>query len=174
MEEITRGLGSPVDVSESLYKDIKDNKDNYPDYLVGFVGFSCSFGAKWFSGYAKGADRNFAHNGSRSLVKKIKRLSGVEFICCDYSDFNPSGALIYCDPPYVDTIQPYGGSSSFDTVDFWNTIRDWSHNNVVLVSEYTAPPDFEVVVEIPTKTDMPLSSGLKDYRIEKLFRRRNK
>ena len=38
-------------IGEIEYKNIQKNKDSYPDWLVGYVGFQLSFGAKFFGGY---------------------------------------------------------------------------------------------------------------------------
>jgi hypothetical protein len=52
---------------------------------------------------------------------------------------------VYCDPPYEHTTR-YKGTAPFDHAAFWQTMRDWArHDNIVLVSEYHAPPDFVVV-----------------------------
>ncbi len=40
----------PNNISKDEYYEIKSNPYDYPDYLVGFVGFLCSFGGKWWGG----------------------------------------------------------------------------------------------------------------------------
>ena len=56
--------------------------------------------------------------------------------------------LVYCDPPYAQTKFPIKYRrevkkyDTFDNEEFWDVVRDWSKNNVVVVSETTAPPDF--------------------------------
>ena len=47
-----RGVDFPH-VGEELYQSIRENKEAHPDWLVGYVGFNLSFGAKWFGGYAR-------------------------------------------------------------------------------------------------------------------------
>ena len=58
-------------------------------------------------------------------------------------DFEPVNMLIYCDPPYKST-QRYS-TGQFDSELFWNTMRKWSEQNVVFISEQIAPSDFEIV-----------------------------
>ena len=92
----------------------------------------------------------------------------VDFSNEDYKELNPHGNLIYCDPPYKNTIQPYG-LLHFDTDKFWDVMRIWSKDNDVFISEYEAPYDFKCVLEIPTKTIIRDSDDKPSYRIEKLF-----
>ena len=66
----------------------------------------------------------------------------MEFIKDDYRNLKCNGCVIYCDPPYAGTT---GYVDSFDNEEFWNVVREWSKNNIVLVSEQVAPPDFKVV-----------------------------
>src|SRR5574343_212970 len=66
---VQSGWIPPSDISEELYGEIKNNKESYPKELVAFVGFGCSFGGKWFGGYARGGSRNFADVAKRSLAK---------------------------------------------------------------------------------------------------------
>lgn len=162
----------PETITEDDYNKIKDNIDEYPPSLVSFVGFATSFGGKWFGGYARNANpsRNYAREGSRSILRKVKYLSGVRFFTADFLTEPPPEPkmLIYCDPPYAGTTD-YGNTPSFDTGVFWNRVRELEslgHN--VVVSEYKAPHDFKKVLEIGTKTDLHTTEG-KDSRLERLF-----
>lgn len=40
------GIEPPREVSKELYDSVKNNKDNYSDFLVGYIGYELSFGAK--------------------------------------------------------------------------------------------------------------------------------
>jgi DNA adenine methylase len=74
---------------------------------------------------------------------------------------------VYCDPPYQHTTG-YRGTAPFDHAAFWETVRDWSRDNVVLVSEYTAPPDFICLTHTPKPSC--LAGGHKQTpRVERLF-----
>ena len=85
----------------------------------------------------------------------------------DYRTHNPTNALIYCDPPYQGTTC-YKGTPPFDHAAFWQTVRDWSVDNIVLVSEYAAPPDFTCVASRPKPSC--LAGGHKATpRVERLF-----
>ena len=53
------GIEPPREVSRELYNDIKNNKEKYSDFIVGYIGYELSFGAKWFGGYVKRDDKKF-------------------------------------------------------------------------------------------------------------------
>mgnify|MGYP001475112959 CR=1 FL=1 len=83
----------------------------------------------------------------------------------DYKSLKPKNKLIYCDPPYADTT---GYSPHFDHIEFWNTIRKWSKNNIVFVSEYKAPRDFRCIAKKEKKMSLS-GKGSTKSRWEKVF-----
>lgn len=163
-EELLNGWIPPETVSEDEYYHYKGIQDEY-DPMTAFVGIGCSYSGKWFGGYARSKDRNYAANARNSLLKQLPLIKGVRFEYRDYRDWEPKGMLVYCDPPHANTTQYKDG---FDSYEFWSVMRKWSRDNIVFVSEYTAPEDFLVFREIKTKTDMRVG-GVKEDRIEKLF-----
>ena len=163
---IQQGWQPPTDVTQDTYS-LYAREQNPDDPMTAFLGFGCSFAGKWFGGFARSNDRNYASNAKNSLMKKAPRLACVKFSHRQYQRVDVSGALIYCDPPY-DNTTGYGAVGEFDSGGFWATMRDWAARNTVVVSEYAAPADFVCVLEIGTKTDMHTKSG-KAKRIEKLF-----
>lgn len=164
---IQQGWIPPTDITQEVYDSYK-TEQNLDDPMTAFLGFGCSFAGKWFGGFARSNDRNYASNAKNSLIKKAPKLKDVKFKYQPYQNVNVSGCLIYCDPPYANTTG-YGAVGDFDSDLFWQTMREWvSKGNTVVVSEYVAPDDFVCVVEIGTKTDMHTKSG-KEKRIEKLF-----
>lgn len=44
LKALSKGWTPPLEITEELYKEIKDNKEKYPDYLVGYVGFQAANG----------------------------------------------------------------------------------------------------------------------------------
>lgn len=161
----------PTNVTLEEYQAIRKEP---PSALRAFIGFGLSYAGKYFGGYArggtdsKGNPRNYAANARNSLMKKRLGLKDVEFHCKSYDEWNPVDWLIYVDPPYMGTTKIHG--KSFDTEKFWNVMREWSKTNTVIISEYNAPPDFNCILEIPTKTDIRTKANGKELRIEKLFR----
>lgn len=166
-KSLQRGFLPPSIINKETYIAIKNNKENYPPELVAFVGFLCSFGGKWFGGYAQNKNGdNYAERGARCLLKQIKNLVGVKFLNKNYLDLKlKSKCIIYCDPPYANTTKYKDG---FNHEEFWNWVRkmkEFGHS--VFVSEYNAPDDFECIKEIEHKTILDKNSQYK--RIEKLF-----
>lgn len=101
-------------------------------------------------GYA-GTDasgRDYYDEAKRNLERQRDRLKDIQFISIDYRDINADCSVIYCDIPYSGTKQ-YSTSSGFSHVEFWNWAREMSvdNKNIVIISEYTAPEDFECIYE---------------------------
>jgi DNA adenine methylase len=74
-QELLNGWIPPTIITQEQYSEIRKNPNNYPKELVGFVGFLCSFGGKWWGGYAKNnKGDNYADRGSRMLLKQKDKL----------------------------------------------------------------------------------------------------
>lgn len=151
-----KGWVPPTELTEEDYRSLRHAA---PSAIRGFAGFPCSFGGKWFGGYARDpkGGRNFAESASRSLVKRGQALRDASFLHIDYrripQHVELSDAVIYADPPYAGTTA-YGAVDAFDSEAFWSTARDWSARGaLVLVSEYAAPADWTPVWSgTPTST----------------------
>jgi DNA adenine methylase len=143
--QLKNGLDLPETITEGDYQYYKNNK-NENKALTAFVGFGCSFGGKWFGGYARQTKGlNYAKTAKNSLLRKLKGLQNTEFICSDYKNVKiPNGSIIYCDPPYENTTR-YSNSNNFDHEEFWNYMRKLSKNNTVFISEINAPSDFKII-----------------------------
>lgn len=161
----------PDSVTEDEYQKLKTSQ---PSAWRGMVGFGCSFGGKWFAGYARDpkSDRNYCLNTKNSLLKRIVNLKDVTFRNLSYTQIpidKLENRIIYCDPPYYGTTG-YKETPTFDHSHFWDWVRQASIKNHVYVSEYIAPEDFKVVWQMETRTDLEKAGGGKDKRIEKLFK----
>lgn len=101
LQSVQNGYELPERITPEEYRYIRDHKDDDPA-LAGFVGFGCSFGGKWFGGYARNASgTNYALQSKRSLLKDMATLQDARFVCEDYRRVCiPPGAVIYADPPY--------------------------------------------------------------------------
>ena len=165
---VSYGWLPPIVVSESLYKSCRDNPEQHAPELVGFVGFACSFAAKWFGGFARGGTRNYALEGYKNLAAQAPLLKGVSFFCGSYLelDIPESPSLIYCDPPYRNT-QGYG--EPFDSDVFWEWCRVLSTNgHILFISEYSAPSDIPCIWEKTRAASLDRNTGGK-ISTEKLF-----
>jgi DNA adenine methylase len=149
---LQQGWIPPSSITFEEYTKIKTNKTDYPPELVAFVGFGCSFGNKWFGGYARSTCnnrvRNFAAETKNAILKNLKQINGVQFIHSSYDRLTiPDNSLIYCDPPYENSTH-YNAVDKFDHQKFWGWVRyTVQKGHIVFVSEYTAPDDFVEVFE---------------------------
>lgn len=165
----------PTNFTENFYNDVRLNKDKYANWIVGLVGF-CSFGAKWFGGYPRGykedkiTPRDIVNESIRNLLKQA---SNPNFKSCRF--YNKSfqslpkdkikGYVIYCDPPYRDTTKY--STSDFPYDEFYQWCRDMSKDNIVLISEYNMPEDFECIWSKTLKCS--LNKNSRSDKLEKLF-----
>ena len=85
----------------------KRNNVDEIEHLIGFVGYGCSFGGKWFGGLARGGktsqgnDRNHVAESSRNLMKIKPKLQDMIIEVANYKTILiPDGSVVYCDPPY--------------------------------------------------------------------------
>jgi DNA adenine methylase len=163
-----KGWEPPMTISEVEYRDARNLP---PSPYRAFVGFGCSFGGKFFGGYARNKrGDDFAKSARNSILRKARRLQGVSFICGPYNSLSPVDSLVYCDPPYANTTQGYQ-STKFDSQAFWRTMKQWaeSRGNTILVSEYAAPDFAKEVWRKETKIEMRSTNG-REVRVEKLFK----
>ena len=158
----------PETVTEREYKWYKDNQP-LDDPMTAFIGFGCSFAAKWFGGYAReSGTRNYTMNARMTLLKQTPSITSAHFSHTNYKDMNPENAFVYCDPPYQNTTA-YGAVEPFDHDEFWEIMRGWSKKNIVIVSEYTAPEDFVCVQEFQSKMGLRNKAQEQEVRSEKVF-----
>lgn len=146
-KEAASGWTPPDVVSEELYHSLKRSP---PSALRSFVGFGCTFGAKWFGGYARNRKgTNYAAQAARAVMRKATRMSlATSILCQDYAAWEVgSDCVVYADPPYAGT-QGYGAIGGFDHSRFWETMNRWSGTGaLVLVSEYTGSTGWTQVWE---------------------------
>lgn len=170
------GWEPPKYVNEAQYKELQNTTDESlsASALRAYVGFGCSFGGKWFGGYArdKTGKRKLDHESYNRIIEHVDDIDDITFLCMDYRLLFPvtNECVIYCDPPYAGTLGYNTGN--FDHISFWNTMRNWSNNGAaVFISEYEAPDDFKIVWEKPRKTYMHHKATNNEH-IERLFIRR--
>ena len=169
LQGVQRGYELPDEVSAEQYKYIREHKTEDP-VLTGFTGFGCSFGGKWFGGYARSQkDRSFAAESKRSLLRDMVHLQNAEFICNDYRNVSiPRGAVIYADPPYANTTDYR--FEKFDTEAFWLCMRLLAETgHTVFISEQTAPKDFVAIWEKPFMRQIDRNKNNQFVVTEKLF-----
>lgn len=161
-------------ITEDDYEAYKKKMNT--DGITGFVGFSMSFGGKWFAGYrrdfagTKGDIENMKTQTRRaksSAIRQSKLIGDIRFVNENYEHLIiPENSIIYCDPPYKGTT---GYKDSFDHVRFWDWCRKKSkEGHEVYVSEYNAPDDFECIWSKELINTVSRQSSSKGY--ERLFK----
>jgi site-specific DNA-adenine methylase len=167
-------LKFPKEINEKKWFKLRDSKK--PSALRAVAGFGMSFGGEFFQGYAQKyagtSGRDFYGEVKRSLNKIKPKIdySNVKFYNKSYKKWNPTNMLIYCDPPYKDTVG-YSATEGFNHDEFWDTMREWSKNNYVFISEEAAPKDFKCVWKRQKRRT--LNKKVRDYKVEKLYMYRN-
>lgn len=161
------GWAPPREVSE---EDYAAERARPPSAAHGFVGFGCSFGGKWWGGYARGHD-NYARAAARSVTGKgrVMAHAGADLRHCGFAAWDVSaGDVVYCDPPYRGTT---GYAADFNGEQFWSLAREWSAAGaIVFVSEYQAPNGWEVVWERERRRHVGAAGGGSGgSAIERLF-----
>ena len=172
----------PNEIPFIEYEKVKNNKEGYEDWYLGLVGFLGSFGAKYFGGYARHNKEDFSEQIQRGSIKNLKKqyknLKDVKFICSDFLYLPKDkikGYVIYCDPPYRNTTKYK--TEKFPYEEFYEWCREMSKNNIVLISEYWMPNDFECIWQKESKVNFDSnrkSNNDKNKRVEKLFIYNNK
>lgn len=168
LQGVQNGYKLPESISEEQYKYIREHKDD-DKVLTGFVGFGCSFGGKWFGGYARNKTKtNYALQSKKSLLKDMETLMQADFICKDYRDVNlPENCIIYADPPYNNTTGY--GKKKFNSEEFWKYAREVSKNHLMFISEQIAPDDFISIWEKPFTRTLDVNKNNQFKVTEKLF-----
>ena len=101
-------------------------------------------------------------------IKNNKEFKDIRFHSKDYKEFlNIKDSIIYLDPPYEDVSKVYK-HNNLDYEDFYKWCKDISKGNIVLISGYHMPDDFEVVYEF-TKAKSTLQGGSHNNKYEKLY-----
>ncbi len=173
----------PKTMNEDEYKRIKELPS--PNALKAFTGFGLSFGGKYFSGYAQkytnGKNENYLRAATNSIKKIEPIIKRVKFTNSDYKRLRPKNMVIYADPPYVSRKFPVKyrtGTKKYDVFDnnkFWDIMRKWSKDNIVFVSEVSAPDDFIAVWSKPKARSVSQSKKTrfknksKKWTTERLF-----
>lgn len=171
LRAVQDGWVPPESLSEAEYAVLKATHDP-ADPLTAFAAIGCSFGGKWFRGFARSVGRNHADEASRGLRKKLAMLLDIEIVCEDYRVREPKPCdVLYLDPPYKTDERFYTNMPEFDHREFWTTATRWSSHGVyVRVSEYEAPPDWIEVENFGCVSQLGRSIGAQRVRIDRLWK----
>lgn len=154
-------------VSKEQYYFFKEKfKNGENDWVIGYVGFFCSYLSKFYGSYD---DRESYLLGSfNSLYKQSKKegFKKIKFISASFEKLKITNSLVYLDPPYKNTCK-YTNIKSLDYDMLWKKCYEWSKsNNIILLSELNAPDFFECIWQKDMKYTL---GGNTVNKIEKLF-----
>ena len=142
-KSIQRGWKPPLKCSRKKYEELKDSTEHSAER--GYLGVVASWSGIFFASYRLdyNPDKDFLGEGYRGIMDIKPDIMSVNFLDSrPYYDFKPKGMLIYCDPPYYKNNFHTQYFSEFDHHLFWEIMREWSKDNIVIISESVAPKDF--------------------------------
>ena len=106
--------------------------------------------------------------GRLAQLENMKVIPSLEIHNKDYKEFSDiKNSIIYLDPPYKDTKKAYK-HNNLNYEEFYSWCEYMSKDNIVLISGYHMPDDFEVVYEF-TKVKSTIQSGQHESKYEKLY-----
>ena len=170
---VQRGEALPP-ITRARYAQLKAAKDD-ASFERAIAAFQWSFNGKEFGGYVQHYTRpdgrvdDIPASRARhyATLRASPAFAHATLTQCDYrAHTHPTQTLVYCDPPYQHTTGY--ATAPFDHAAFWQTVREWSEDNAVFVSEYAAPPDFVCVAE-RAKPSCLAGGHRQSPRTERLF-----
>jgi DNA adenine methylase len=166
-QALQKGWTPPKKCTREYFEELKHSLTHSPERA--FIGIVASFGANFFVGYRLHYDsRDYLGQGYRALMEIQPDILRVRFLKArSYDRHSPKGKLIYCDPPYFNNKLTSAFFQKFDHEAFWETMREWSLENLVVVSESQAPRDFKCIWE--TQSYIKNTSTSNKYYPDKLF-----
>jgi DNA adenine methylase len=162
-QALQKGWTPPKKCTREYFEELKHSTTHSPERA--FIGIVASFGTIFFGAYRLEYDLG---QGYRALMGIKPDILRVRFLKArSYDRHRPKGKLIYCDPPYLNNNLNSKYFQNFDHEAFWETMREWSLENLVVVSESHAPRDFKCIWETQSYVTTARSTG-KHYA-DRLF-----
>jgi hypothetical protein len=135
LQALQTGWKPPL-VTERMRCQLREKNDPL-DPCTAVAKFGCSFKGSAWAGYTyRTLKQDFPALARNTLIAQAPKIRDVIFKCSDYLTAGVSADLIYCDPPYENTVGP-GCQIDFDHAQFWN----WAgkQESLIAVSELQAP-----------------------------------
>lgn len=153
-------------VTKTYFDILKQNTNPSPER--GFYGSTCTYRNFFMGGFDINNYKRSLTNSWKNITNMKPKLKHINILDSkSYLNFNPQNMLIYCDPPYKSSLGNINVNkylNEFDTTLFWDVMRKWSKNNLVFISEETAPKDFKCIWK--KEVNRPINGKIK---IEKLY-----
>lgn len=171
LREAAAGWIPPRALTEAEYGELRTAADRgEASALIGFAGFACSHGGKYFAGYVRPhpSQRDRAGAGANAVTRDAAHLTRASFHCLDYHVLPATigvlpGDLWYFDKPYEGTTG-YKGTPNFDHAAFWTWAAELSLIVPVLVSEFAAPGGWRSVWSANRKQELRSGSNNEEVR----------
>jgi len=160
----------PVSQQKALIRRLYEISGSFPvDKLVAFASQATPQSRPWDGYQGNKSERRtngtyFSQNWKSQreedyhLLLASKTFHSTRFFHRSFSDWPlQSNTVLYCDAPYKSSTEAnsrHYGTPPFDFDAYWDRVREWSHptlENLVLVSEYKAPPDFRCLFALEKK-----------------------
>lgn len=172
------------EVSKELYDKARNEYNSgeitsFTDWQIGNIGFFASYNGRFFDGgYAKPVYektkkglryRDYYREAKDNLLAQAPSLKDITFDNADYKELDVKAinrCVIYADPPYENT-KKFSNATSFNYDEFWTKMGKFFENNIVLVSELSAPDDWECIWE--KSVNRSIKATDKSVATEKLF-----
>jgi len=171
---------APAECTFGHYSDVRVDKEHklYSQEYRALIGYCASYGGRYFDGgFARNSrldDRNSSsikyRNNLNNLRQQAPYLNEIEFSCRDYKEYlnmDIKNALFYLDPPYRGTKQYCKQNINYD--ELYDFCRNLAKNNIVVISEYDMPNDFECIWEKERKVQQKSDRDKADNVVERLF-----
>ena len=150
-------LPYPKEITNEEYAHIRNNKDKYSEWFIGYIGFLGSYQSRFFEGNCSNKRRTldckktYMEEQYNNLLKQSPKLKEIEFYCADALDLSFSNAVIYCDPPYLNTAKY---RNKIDYKKYYDWVRRQGQENIILCSETYMPEDFKIISSVQRKNDL--------------------
>lgn len=167
---------APEDCPFEHYADVRANQTTgkYPQEYVALIGYSASYGGRYYDG-GYGRDPKGVRNIYKERITNFKTqtpyLKDIEFNVMDYKDLDISkynNCVFYLDPPYRNTKNYSRQLINYE--EFYDFCRELSKNNIVLISEYNMPDDFECIWEKSKKVMQKSDRKTGEIATERLYK----
>lgn len=169
---------APTECTFEHYSDVRSNQitGKYSQEYVALIGYCASYGGRYFDGgYGRDTKggRSIYNERLLNLKEQAPQLSQIKFFCrnyIEYLDMEIENTLFYLDPPYRGTKQYSKQKIDYD--EFYDFCRKISQHNIVVISEYDMPDDFECIWQKERKVLQKSNRITGEKAIEKLFIRK--
>jgi DNA adenine methylase len=166
MRAVQGGWVPPDHVDEALYQTLRSGDPADP--LVAFAGFGCSFGGKWWGGFATTRGDDYTGQARRAILRDTR--SNVDHICADVLTWMGEIEVAYCDPPYAGTTG-YSAIPRVEGAVWWRKMRSLADRGIAAyLSEYADVPPAGVAARLVWSAPTHKTQLTKGTKTERLWR----